>query len=334
MSVRAYGLGEFPGTDIYQAADIITGETPDFPHLPLLPERGLGADAVGRSAAIIKHLSIDRGPRGWVLKDRPQLLSRRSWDLLEADLDACEETWGTRLKTLKTQIIGPWSLAASIEMPNGHLVLSDRGARRDVHQALVDGIAEHSAELARRFESPEVHVQLDEPLLTKVAAGRIPGTTDFDELPAIRAEHLATELRSAAEYLRHNGASSVLLNVTAQPAPWEVIFDAGVDACQLSLAQLHSHQDLDNLARALSTPGLRVGCGLDLQQVDDEQDADRQEAIKLARLIDELGLSRDVLTKEIDIHQVPASAHYSGMAAIYRRLSRIARMLHSDAGDL
>lgn len=335
MSVRAYGIGEFPGTNIHLAADIITGETPDFPHLPLLPERGLGADAVGRSAAVVRHLSIDRGPRAWVLRDRPQLLTRRSWDLLEADLDACEETWGTRLETLKTQIMGPWSLAASIELPNGHLVLSDSGARRDLSQALSDGIVQHCAELARRFEQPNIHVQVDEPLLAQIAAGRIRGTTDFDELPAIREEHLAQLISTIADQLRAaEHITSVMLNLSGQPnTPWEVLFHSGADTCQLALSQLRTHQDLDNLARALSTPGLRVGLGLDLAAIDDE-DADRAEATEIARLVDELGLARDVLTENIDVHQVPASTHYSGMANIYRRLSRIAGMLYRDAGDL
>lgn len=339
MSVRAYGIGEFPGTDIHLAADIITGETPDFPHLPQLSERGLGADAVGRSAAIIRHLSIDRGPRAWVLRDRPQLLTRRSWDLLEADLDACEETWGTRLPSLKTQVMGPWSLAASIEMTNGHLVLSDAGARRDLSEALADGIAQHCAELARRFEDPAIHVQLDEPLIAQIAAGRIRGTTDFDELPPIRQEDLAQLIGRIAEKLRaEEHCASVMLNLCGQPILWELLFHAGMDTSeadtvQLSLDQLRTHQDLDNLARALSTPHLRIGLGLDLAAIDDE-DADRTTATELARLIDELGLSREVLTEDIDVHHAPAAACYSGQATIYRRLSRIASMLYRDAGDL
>ena len=56
--MAAYGLGELPGTSITEAADIIQGETGDLLHLPQLPSRGLGADAIGRSVGLIDALTV------------------------------------------------------------------------------------------------------------------------------------------------------------------------------------------------------------------------------------------------------------------------------------
>lgn len=91
---NAYGLGPFPGTSLSEAADVIFSETGDHPHLPQLPTRGLGSDAVGRTAALLGELlTVDRGPRSWIMTPRPQLLTRASWDRIERDLDELEGMW-------------------------------------------------------------------------------------------------------------------------------------------------------------------------------------------------------------------------------------------------
>ena len=45
------GVGSMPGTDAREAAAIVNGEV-DLAHLVELPGRGLGADMIGRMAAI------------------------------------------------------------------------------------------------------------------------------------------------------------------------------------------------------------------------------------------------------------------------------------------
>ena len=47
----ATGVGSLPGTDPVEALRLVTGELPDFPHLPELPDRGAGADLIGRLLA-------------------------------------------------------------------------------------------------------------------------------------------------------------------------------------------------------------------------------------------------------------------------------------------
>ena len=49
------GVGSMPGTDPLRAAEISVGEC-EFAFLPELPARGLGADMVGRAAALLDRL--------------------------------------------------------------------------------------------------------------------------------------------------------------------------------------------------------------------------------------------------------------------------------------
>ena len=87
----ATGVGSLPGTDPAEAVRVVLGELPDLPHLPELPARGLGADMIGRGAALLVDLPVDVQPSGWRLVDRPGRDARRAADLLARDLDALEE---------------------------------------------------------------------------------------------------------------------------------------------------------------------------------------------------------------------------------------------------
>ena len=65
--VTATASGSWPGEDPVEAARVIRGELGD-PHLPFLvelPQRGPGADAVGRSASLLVDLFVDLQPHGW-----------------------------------------------------------------------------------------------------------------------------------------------------------------------------------------------------------------------------------------------------------------------------
>ena len=108
MTVNFYGLGELPGASIIAAADIVAGETGDLRQLPILPDRGV--DVVGLTTGILPGINVDAGPRSWVLSTRPQLRTRRIWDRVEADLDQCEQAWGTRIDAVKIQLAGPGTL--------------------------------------------------------------------------------------------------------------------------------------------------------------------------------------------------------------------------------
>lgn len=302
--MTGFALGPMPGTSMAEAADIIMGET-ELPAIPQLPARGLGSDAVGRTASMLEAISIDRGPRSWRMTARPQLLTRRTWDRLERDIDEVQEVWGETVPRIKVQALGPWSLAASIELSDGHRVLTDRGAFSELAESLLYGLRAHAADVARRFHG-EVVVQLDEPLLADVIAGRIPGTTDFDTIPPVPDEVALEQLLVfEADYLYTPPLWSVA------PAATTFLTD---------FRGLETPRHLDGLGEHLSA-GHRIGLGLE------GSDA-RAEAIALARHLDRIGMPRELLVDRFDVYPVKASARS------LRSVTETAGILTRDAGDL
>lgn len=303
--MTGFSLGPMRGVSMAEAADIVMGESGHLAAIPQLPERGLGADAVGSTAALLEAVNVDRGPRSWQLTQRPQLLTRRTWDLWERDLDVIQEVWGESVPVLKMQVLGPWSLAAAVELANGHRVLSDVGATRDLQEALQMGLAEHVKKLVRRFHG-EVKVQVDEPLLGDVLAGKVPGTTDFDEIRAVPVEVARGKLKElGADYL------------VAGPH-WEVA--SAAKTFVTDFAGLGTAQNIDGLGEFLNE-GNRIG--FEIAGVDA-----RAEAVAVARHFDRMGMPRELLVDAVDV--VPREAS----ASTLRSVVETAGMLVRDAGDL
>ena len=147
----ATGLGPLPGTDPREAMRVAAGEAPDLPFLPELPDRGAGSELIGRTAVQLVGLHVDVHAGRWRLVDGRSGDQRRALETLERDLDALEEVAGGVAGPLKVQLLGPWSLAASLELPKGDKVLSDTGAVMDVAVSLAEAVAAHVAELRRRL---------------------------------------------------------------------------------------------------------------------------------------------------------------------------------------
>ena len=324
MTVNFYGLGELPGASIIAAADIVAGETGDLRQLPILPARGV--DVVGLTTGILPGINVDAGPRSWVLSTRPQLRTRRIWDRVEADLDQCEQAWGTRIDAVKIQVAGPWTLSASIELSNGHRALTYTGALRDLTESLIAGIQEYSADVRARFDT-EVYVQLDEPLLAQVRDGSLPGTSQFDEIPSINDVDLGERLAGVIER-----AEVRYLNQTGYPPLWKVAQVAGVETCQVTLDTVRGSEQYDGMGHALAA-GMRVGLGM--TRAGDDRDP-RHLAVDVARMWDELGLDRTLLTHAVDVHPRNGLANCTLLdaAAALRTARTVADMLDKDAGDL
>lgn len=292
------------------AADIVMGETGSLPHLPQLPERGLGSDLVGRTAGLLEAVNVDRGPRSWQMTSRPQILTRRTWDRWERDLDAIAEVWGEDVPRIKVQMAGPWTMAAAVELANGHRVITDRGARNDLYEALLMAAEDHKQAIARRFRA-EVVLQLDEPLVRDVLAGKLSGTTDFDTIRAVPAEvvHGALE-KFGAEYL----------NLTGIDPDWEVARAAKTVA--VDLGRLKTAEHIDGLGGHLDA-GFRVACAMPAGQP-------RASAIEIAAHCDRMGLPRELLTHAVDV--VPWTV--TNAPVDYAWAAQTADMLVQDAGDL
>lgn len=319
--MTAFGLGPVPGTDIALAADIIAGETGNNLHLPQLPDRGLGSDAIGRTASLLEAVTVDRGPRSWRLTDRPQLLTRATWDRMDRDLDILEELWGesgTKVENLKVQVVGPWTLAASLELSNGHRAITDSGAFRDLSAALHAGLDAHILDLKKRFDC-EITVQLDEPMYTDVLAG-LRGTSSFDPVRPVPSEVAVDQLEKF---------NAEFLNFTGQRPNWEAartVTTAIIDAGLLT-------GDQDGIGEHIEE-GFRLALAIDPFAEAGEVKDSRQLAINIAKAWDRIGHSRVRLTTDIDVVPAHTGQTLKGMAAAYRCAAEIADIFERDAGDL
>src|SRR5262245_60452898 len=166
-------IGSLPGTDISEAAKLVMGELAALPHLPELPDRGPGADLIGRGAGFLVGLPVELYSGQWRVAAHAGLDLRRTRDLLERDLDALSEAATGYAGPLKVQAPGPWTLAASLELPVGGRLLHDHGAVQDLTASLAEGLAAHVADAARRVPGASVLLQLDEPSVPAVLAGQV-----------------------------------------------------------------------------------------------------------------------------------------------------------------
>ncbi|MFN2607345.1 MAG: methionine synthase [Acidimicrobiales bacterium] len=197
----ATGVGPVPGTDPEEGAKLVFGEIGDLPHVPELPSRGAGADPVGRTAALLVDMAVELRTGRWRVASRPGADQRRAADLLLRDLDALEAAGEAHQGPVKAQAVGPWTLAASLELPNEARLLSDRGAVADLAASLAEGLAEHAADLRERLPGATgVLVELDEGLLADVVRGGVPTASGWGHLSPVEeltVEELLAQVVSA-----------------------------------------------------------------------------------------------------------------------------------------
>jgi methionine synthase II (cobalamin-independent) len=240
----ASGVGSLPGTDPAEALRLVLGELPDLPHVPELPNRGPGADLIGRTAALLVDLAVDLTPAGWRLVPRPGMDQRRAREFLARDLDALSDIAADYSGPFKVQAAGPWTLAAGLERTRGDRAVVDAGARRDLAQSLAEGLAAHVADVAARIPGADVLVQLDEPSVPAVLQGGLPTVTGFGKLAAVEAGVVERELADLVARL----PVPVVVHCCAPRAPLELFRSAGAAAVSFDLGLV---QDLDAVGTAV-----------------------------------------------------------------------------------
>ncbi len=222
----ATGVGSMPGTDPREAADVVAGELPVLPALPELPARGVGADLIGRTAALLVDLAVEVRPSGYRVTARPGRDQRRALDLLRTDLDAFDEACDpVRPPWVKVQAAGPWTLVASVELHTGHRVLTDRGAVREFAASLTDGLSSHVAEVAARSGAAVV-LQLDEPWLPAVLTGDVPTPSGYGTVRAVSENAARDVLRELVAAV----GVPVVLHCCADRPPMTVLGAVGAAA--------------------------------------------------------------------------------------------------------
>ena len=205
-----------PGTDPLESTRIIRGELgePHLPHLVQLPDRGVGSDAVGRTAALLTELYVDVQPHGWRLTDRPGLDHRRAVSALATDLGVLADVIGAAGSdpgALKVQLRGPLSLSAGISLHHGEKVLSDAGARRDLAESLADGAAKHLQDVQRVTGAGPLTVVVEEPAAAAVLGGAVPTASGYRTLRAVDRQEAGKHWKVLVQGLRDAGAETIVL---------------------------------------------------------------------------------------------------------------------------
>jgi methionine synthase II (cobalamin-independent) len=293
----ATGVGSLPGTDHAEAVRLVLGELPDLPHVPELPGRGVVAGMTGRGLAVVEGLAADLQPAGWRLTDSSGVDHRRARSLLAQDLDTVEELAQGYTGAFKTQVVGPWTLAASVEKPRGDKVLSDHGARRELAQALAEGVRTHLADLRRRLGGVDRFVvQVDEPALAAVVAGQVPTASGF-------GRHRRVDLPEASAHLEWvlgavtDAGGEPWVHSCAPKTPWSIVAGAGASGLSADLSML-GPEDLDTFAEAIEA-GRTVALGVvpSTDPANDPSDARLTERVQ--RWLDMLGLDQDAVGERL-----------------------------------
>jgi methionine synthase II (cobalamin-independent) len=250
------GIGSLPGTDIVEAVATVLGELPDLPYLPELPDRGPGADLIGRGAALLTELPVELYAGQWRVAARPGLDLRRARDLLDRDLDALTDAAHGYTGPLKLQAAGGYTLAAGVDLPTGGRLLHDYGATRDLMASLADGLATHVAEVSRRVPGASVLLQLDEPSLPAVLAGRVPTESGLATLRSVPPSTVIDGLRSIVDTV----GVPVVVHCCAPGLPLDLLRQAGVAGVSLD-ATLVDTAGLDALGEFIDA-GLALFAGV------------------------------------------------------------------------
>jgi methionine synthase II (cobalamin-independent) len=244
------GIGSLPGTEPAEALRLVLGEVAELPYLPELPARGVGADLIGRGCAMLVDLPTEYLAHGWTLTSHGGRDLARARDHLARDLDLLTEL-AVGVPSLKIAVPGPLTLAAGVELANLHKVLTDPGAFRDLAGSLAEGVRLLLASLADRLPGTDFVLQVDEPSLPAVLAGRIPTPSGYGTVRAVPrsvAEPLLAAVLAAA------GPGRRVVHCCAAEVPYELIRSAGADAISVD-AFLITDAHLDSIGSLVEGGG-------------------------------------------------------------------------------
>jgi methionine synthase II (cobalamin-independent) len=291
--ITATGVGSMPGEDTAaydRAVRVVLEELPDLAHVPELPGRGAHADMTARTLAVVAELGADLQPAGWRLTGHSGPVGidhRRARSLLAQDLDTVEELAQGWSESCKTQVTGPWTRAATGERPRGDRVLADRGARHELAEALAEGLRDHLADIRRRLPDATLVVQVDEPSLPAVLAGRVPTASGFHRHRSVDPPAASAALEPVFAAVRESGALPVA-HCCASDVPIGLLTGAGAAGVSVDLDALPPAA-YDDLADLLEQ-GRPVHLGVVPTRAPTTPLSDRAVTERVLRFLDMLGL--------------------------------------------
>lgn len=323
MSI-ATGVGSMPGDDqpaFDEAVRLVLDELPDLPHLPEVPGRGAAANTTGRGLAVVAGLGADLQPAGWRLTDASGVDHRRARSLLAQDLDTLEELTDGYVGPFKIQVAGPWTLAATVEKPRGDKVLSDHGARRDLAQALAEGLTDHVRDVRRRLPGVgRLVVQVDEPALAAVLDAKIPTASGFGRHRAVHPPEASEALGWVLAAIAAEDAEP-WVHTCAAGTPLPLLRGAGARGLSVDLGMMTA-ADHDALAEALEA-GETVALGVVPSVDPSAAPSDSEVTERVLRWLEMLGLDPTELGERVVL--TPTCGLAGASPAWVRRALALAR---------
>jgi methionine synthase II (cobalamin-independent) len=172
-------------------------------------------------------------PSGWRVAAAAGRDERRARAFLGEDLDAVEELAGGYTGVFKIQVVGPWTLASTLELTHGDKALADAGACRDLAESLAEGLLLHVEDVRRRLPGAGLVVQLDEPALPGVLAGTVRTASGFGTLRSVQPATVEERLLSVLGRLPADVVRSI--HCCAPDVPLALLQRAGADALSVDL---------------------------------------------------------------------------------------------------
>ncbi|MCC3765387.1 methionine synthase [Glycomyces sp. TRM65418] len=316
----ATGIGSLPGTDIAEAVNIVFGELPEWPYLPELPDRGLGADMIGRGAALLEGLPVQWWAFRWELADLRGIDARRAADFLERDLDALHEVTATG--PVRLTAVGPFTLAANLWRRTGGAMIADPGAVADLAGSLAEGLRNFVAAAQARLPKAALSIQLDEPSLSAALAGRVNTESGLDFYRRVPVEVARERLREVCESV----GVPVVVHSCAADMPVKLLAEAGVKALaiDLTLLDLDDVPKLDALGEYLDGGG-RLIAGVVPSLGQPQPELDKAAADRVHAFWNRLGFSPEQLPRQVGV------ATTCGMAGASPEYARFAMETSREA---
>ncbi|MCD0446036.1 methionine synthase [Glycomyces sp. A-F 0318] len=316
----ATGVGSLPGTDVEEAVNVVFGELPDWPYLPELPDRGLGADMIGRGAALLEGLPVQWWAFRWEMADLPGRDARRAADFLERDLDALHGTGADG--PVRLTAVGPFTLAANLWRRTGGAMLADPGAVADLTASLAEGLRGHIAAAQARMPNAALSVQLDEPSLPAALAGRVNTESGLDFYRRVPVEVARDRLREVAEAI----GVPLVVHCCAPDVPVKLLREAGAQALSidLTLVDLDDVPKVDALGEYLDGGG-RLVAGVVPPLGQPQPGVDKAAADRVQGLWHRLGFAPEQLPRQVGI------ATTCGMAGASPEYARFAMEASREA---
>jgi methionine synthase II (cobalamin-independent) len=227
---------------------------------------------------------------------------------------------------LKVQLVGPWTLAATLQTARGP-VLGDPGAVRDLVESLVETVREHVAEVSRRAPHAQLWLQVDEPGLAGVLAGDVPTASGWGRVRAVEPVAAGAGLRAVVAA----AGIPVAVHCCARDVPFRLLAETGAAAVSFDLSQAELDRD------ALGTM-VEAGTVLWLGSLPSSgpgvPPVPREVAEPVRRLWHELGFAPELLPSRVVVTPACGLAGASeGWARTALRLVRQAARMLDDAPD-